>query len=570
MKTPQEINSFFEVSELFTATYYSDKDIIIHQGGTSSGKTYMLMQLCLLHCIEEPNITVTVVGQDVPNLKSGAMKDLRTILGRDKHLEQYIRSVNNTDRIYRFHNGSELEFKSYENEQDARSGKRDYAFFNEANGISYQIYEQIAIRTKKKVYIDFNPSSEFWAHTMVWKPKLVDNDGNPILDESGREIREIPKDKNGKETVELIKSNWRHNPFLPQEVIDRIERKKNIDPEWYKVYGLGEMGVIEGLVYKRVKTIPEWPVKLLENAKISYGMDFGYSDDPTTLVRTAVVGNDLYVDELIYSYRLKLDKMAELVKFATNDGLMPVWADIEPRTIDELKDRGCNIRSVYKKNKDIKSGIELINSYDNIYVTMRSHNMRREFQNYKYPKKKNGIADENDDKPIDSHNHCFVGDTMIMTTKGEVPIRKIKKGDIVMTSQGEKKVLLKHNNGFKTVFKFTFEFKDGTKSTLFCTQNHKIYCFDIFRMDDDWKEAYKIRKGDILMCYGTDIVGKEVVSVEMVLEGDDKVYDLTVEDAHEYYANGILVHNCMDAMRYARMQDKYVGEMRVFTFDIDF
>jgi phage terminase large subunit len=364
------------------------------------------MQLCFLHCVEEPNITVTVVGQDVPNLKSGAMKDLRSILNANKHLEKYIKSVNNTDRVYKFHNGSELEFKSYDNEQDARSGKRDYAFFNEANGIPYSVYEQIAIRTKKKVYIDFNPSAEFWAHTMVWKPTIMDEEGNPITDSEGRVVREIPKDKNGKDIAELIKSNWRHNPFLPQEVIDRIERKKNIDPEWYKVYGLGEMGVIEGLVYKRVKTIPQWPHEELADAKVSFGLDFGYSDDPTVLVKTAVKDNVVYVEELIYAYRLKLDKMAMMIRSVTDDGMWPVWADIEPRTIDELKDRGCNIRAVYKKNKDIKAGIELVNSYDEIRVTAKSHNLIREFKNYKYPKKKHGaIADENDDKPIDAHNH---------------------------------------------------------------------------------------------------------------------------------------------------------------------
>ncbi len=402
----QDIGQFFDVSELFTATYFSDKQTIIHQGGTSSGKTYALMQLCFLHCVEQPGITVTVVGQDVPNLKSGAMKDLRTILAHGKHLEAYIKSVNNTDRIYKFHNGSELEFKSYDNEQDARSGKRDYLFINEANGIPYQIYEQLAIRTKKKVYIDFNPSAEFWAHTMVWKPRTLGPDGEPMLDKEGKEIREIPTDQNGKEIVELIKSNWRHNPFLPKDLIDRIERKKHIDPEWYKVYGMGEMGVIEGLVYKRVKVVNVWPDEELADQKIVYGLDFGYSDDPTVLVRTAVLNNCLYVDELIYSYRLKLDKMGDLIKAHTDDGLIPVWADIEPRTIDELRDRDCNVRSVNKKNKDIKPGIELCNSYDCIYVTARSNNLRREFSNYKYPKKKaNATADENDDKPIDAHNH---------------------------------------------------------------------------------------------------------------------------------------------------------------------
>ena len=334
MKTIEEIGQFFEVSELFTATYYSDKQTVIHQGGTSSGKTYSIMQLLALHCIEQKNIVCTVVADSVPNLKSGALRDFQRILESSPHLNNYIESKNMTDRVFKFTNGSMMEFKSYENEQQARSGKRDYLFMNEANTINngYSIYEQLSVRTTKKVYIDFNPSSEFWAHTMVWKPKLLDENGEPMMDADGRELREIPKNAEGKEIVELIKSNYRHNPFLSQDIIDRIERKKHIDPEWYKVYGMGEMGVIEGLVYKRVEVIPEWPETLLADQKISYGMDFGYSDDPTTLVRSAVKDNVLYCDELIYSHRLKLDRMASLILGVTDGGAYPVWSDIEPRS----------------------------------------------------------------------------------------------------------------------------------------------------------------------------------------------------------------------------------------------
>ena len=392
-----EQQSFFTnpVTSVFIATYNCPKKIVINQGGSRSSKTYSICQICLVHAITNPGWVITIVGQDVPNLKVGPMRDVEMILHADPHLKQYIKGFNGTDRIYKFKNGSIIEFKSYDNPQDAHSGGRDVLFINEAPGIEYGVYRQLAMRTKRKIYIDFNPSQEFWVHNEVWKPIVYDPETKePLLDANGKEVRKIP------DNVHLFKSNYRHNPYVPKEVIEEIESYKEKDPEYYKVYGLGELGVIEGLVYKRVEFIPEWPYELLQFSKIIRGLDFGYHPDPTVMVRIAVHENVLYIEEEIYAKKLKIDQMARYILKAA--GEEAIWCDIDPRLRDELRDRGVNVRMVGKKDKDILSGIAMCNSFDKICCVSTSNNIRKEFKNYKYAKDKN-----NNDKtmPIDYFNH---------------------------------------------------------------------------------------------------------------------------------------------------------------------
>ena len=176
----------FEMSDVFRWNYNSVKPICVNQGGTSSGKTYSILQLLIIYCLSDGNIVVTVVGQDVPNLKSGAIRDIENILNETPAFSQYLESINRTDKIYKFVNGSIIEFKSYENEQDAKSGKRQYLFVNEANGIPFSVYDQLQIRTEKQIFIDYNPTFSFWVHD-----ELI-----------------------GREDVDLFISNYKNNPFI--------------------------------------------------------------------------------------------------------------------------------------------------------------------------------------------------------------------------------------------------------------------------------------------------------------------------------------------------------------------
>ncbi len=376
---------------------YPGKEILVH----NSGKTFGLMQCAIFRAVTMPKNQarkeITIVGQDIPNLKAGPMRDMESILSMNPHLSQYIKKFNTTDRIYYFWNGAIIEFKSYEDEQGAKQGKRWISFFNEANGIPYPIYWQVSTRTYGQVWIDFNPTAEFWAHTEVWKPGII-QDGEILLDELGEPIRAIdPK-------VKLFKSNWRHNQFLDQKVIDKIEAIKVKDPELYKIYGMGEVGNISGLVFKNVEIIRQWPEEILANPfsyKVAQGLDFGWVD-PCAFIRRAVKDNCLYLDEIFYAKGLKLGPMSELIKNGTTPGTF-VWADsARMDNIAELVELGCEVWPVKKNPGSILSGLDQMHSYDKIYVTSRSVNLRKEFARYVYSKDKNA---ENKPMPIDAWNH---------------------------------------------------------------------------------------------------------------------------------------------------------------------
>jgi len=209
----------FNCTCVFYENYKSTERIKVNQGGTSSGKTYAIMQLLFLKAIENALTVITVVGQDIPNLKKGAYRDAKTIISNTPELRNHIEKINDTDRIIYFKNLSLIEFTSYKDGQDAKSGKRDILFVNEANGIPWEIYWQLDIRTRKEVFIDYNPTVSFWVHD-----RLI-----------------------GRENVRLIISDHRHNSFLSQEEHDKIEGIE--DREYWKVYARGMTGKVEGLLF---------------------------------------------------------------------------------------------------------------------------------------------------------------------------------------------------------------------------------------------------------------------------------------------------------------------------------
>ena len=236
----------FSVLPLYDANINSTERTVVNQGGTSSGKTYSIMQVLFVLGMQEARQVITVVGQDIPNLKVGAYRDAKTILEKSPLLSQWWNTINEGERIIKCVNGSIIEFKSYADEQDAKNGKRDYAFFNEANGITYGVYWQIWIRTRKRVFIDYNPTARFWVHDEVI----------------------------GKPDTRLIISDHRKNYFLTEEEHQRIEGIT--DKEYWKVYARGLTGKIEGLVLTNWEICEELPPR--EEWKMqSFGLDFGFT-----------------------------------------------------------------------------------------------------------------------------------------------------------------------------------------------------------------------------------------------------------------------------------------------------
>ena len=389
------IDNPFELSPVFTWNYTSTKAFCVNQGGTSSGKTYSLLQVLIVKCLVEGNVVVTVVGQDVPNLKSGAIRDFETILNTTPLFGQYVESVNRTDKAFKFVNGSIIEFKSYENEQDAKSGKRTYLFINEADGIPYSVFEQLQIRTEKQVFIDYNPTFSFWVHD-----KLI-----------------------GRDDVDLFISTYKHNKFIKESIVKKIEALKYTNPNKWRVYGLGLTGVLENSVFP--SSLVEWVSRLpTENIRRDcIGVDFGYSQDPTTIVKIVLSQGVLYAELLLYSTGLTnpdISKEFERlgIKKGRRTGDLIMCDSAEPKSIRELKVLDWNVRGCKKGSDSIRHGINALHSYGKLKLV---HSERWKFEQRCYIWQIDKRDGKTTNKPISKHNHIF--DAL---RYGEQGIRKTK------------------------------------------------------------------------------------------------------------------------------------------------
>ena len=361
---------FKVIKELYDANMSDDYRTLVNQGGTSSGKTYTIMQVLFTHAMNERGAVITVCGQDLPNLKVGALRDAKTIINASEWMQQFFK-VNESGSFITGVNGSVIEFKSYENAQDAKSGKRDYLFINEANGIPYEIYWQLAMRTRKKVYLDYNPSARFWVHDeVVWR-----------------------------EGTRLIISDHRGNPFLTKEEHDRIEGIS--DPELWKVYARGATGQITGLVLTNWDIVDVMPAAH-ERKMTVYGMDFGFTNDPTALEEVALAHGDLYIDERIYSTGMTNPDIVEECK---RQGLtrhdLIVADSAEPKSIRELKNGGLWVIGADKGKDSIVVGLDILRRY-RLHVTKRSRGLIDNLKSYQWRKDRDGRMTNT---PEDGNDH---------------------------------------------------------------------------------------------------------------------------------------------------------------------
>ena len=368
-----ETQKLFDVLPLYYANANSTKRCKINQGGTSSGKTYSIMQLLMVRAMEMQNQIITVVGQDIPNLKKGAYRDAKTIRNNSPELLVWFPKVNEGERVFQCINGSIIEFSSFKDAQDAKSGKRDYLFINEANGVGFDIFWQLYMRTRKEVFIDYNPSARFWVHE-----KLLN-----------------------RHDVQLILSDHRQNRFLSQEQHDMIENIE--DDELWKVYARGATGAITGLVFPRFNVVDALPPR--EEWKMHvYCLDFGFTNDPTALIHLVLAHGELWLDELIYNTGMTNPMIAERAKALGLTRADTIIADsAEPKSIRELNNLGLNVEACVKGADSIKNGIDILQRYI-LNVTRQSTGLRREMLNYKWRVTKDGIMTN---EPVDCFNHAI-------------------------------------------------------------------------------------------------------------------------------------------------------------------
>jgi phage terminase large subunit len=362
----------FDCSVVFDANNNSKAKVNVNQGGTSSGKTYSIIQVLFLKAISEPRSVITIVGQDIPNLKKGAYRDAETIYNKSEELKSHILSWNKTDRIIYFKNNSIIEFNSYDDQQDAKNGKRDYLFVNEANGIDYLVYWQLAIRTRKQIFIDYNPSAPFWVHD-----NLI-----------------------GTEGVQLFISDHRHNPFLTKEDHDKIENIK--DPELWRVYARGMTGNITGIIFPDWQKIPDSQYPWDEPC--FGGLDFGYTNDPTAAVRISRIGETLYVHEIAYTPAITPANIKQLFFSNGFTGSSPIYCEHDPDQVSQLRRLQVLALPARKGQGSINAGIQKLKEFK-VYYTASSTNLDNERSRYKW------ITDPTTGRPtntpIDNFNHLM-------------------------------------------------------------------------------------------------------------------------------------------------------------------
>lgn len=492
---------------------------VINQGGTSASKTFSILQLLIAIGIKY-KYQIDVVGLSVPHLKTGVLTDMRSIcpmFGID-----FDANFKESDKILKLPGGF-INFLAFDKLGKAHGGRRDILYINEANHIGYPIAEQLMIRTRKKVFIDYNPTNAFWAH---------------------KELIEKEPDK-----CCFIKSTYKDNKFLEKSIVDAIEsRRGDGNNNFWRVYGMGELGITEGLVFNNFEQ-KEFDINAFEIYR--NGVDWGFSNDPFAFVRVAIENKDLYICQEIYQRELLNKDSAPKVREIVG-GEIVRCDSAEPKSIKEFQQYGIKAIPVKKGAGSIESGIKFMQSFDHIYIHPNCPNTYDEFCNYQWRMDKMG---EQLPEPVDAFNHCLVPGTMIETDKGLKPIENITIKDKVLTRQGFKRVLWAGvSDKNRKIYKVTTD----KGNFVIGTGNHKIFA------NNSFSPICSIKKGDkVLINKNGFVVGRVLTVQEQGIESE--VYDLTVEDCHEFFANGILVHNCIDAIRYSLEADMTFNKAKAIT-----
>ncbi len=346
------------------------------QGGTSAGKTLAILAV-LIDIAAKNKTEISVVSESIPHLRRGAIKDFAKVM---QWTGRWVADRwNKTLLTYHFANGSIIEFFSADSEARLRGARRQVVYINEANNIDFESYYQLAIRTSEAIYIDFNPTHEFWAHTEV-----------------------LPE-----QDAELIILTYNDNEALPDTIKRDIELNRTKAEtsaywaNWWKVYGLGQVGTLQGAIYEDFEVVEGIDVS---RAKfVALGLDWGFSNDPTALVAIYRQGDCLLIQELLYSTGLTNQDIADKLRTL---GITRAWEIVadsaEPKSIEEIYRLGFNIKPAEKGPDSVRNGIDILKRYK-LQVTKDSTNLIKELRSYTWATDKEG---KNTGVPIDSFNHA--------------------------------------------------------------------------------------------------------------------------------------------------------------------
>ena len=332
-----------KVSPIFYALHESKARRIILQGGQWSGKTVNTLIYFAVKASTVPNLRLTVTAYSLPHLKDGAISDFERFVR--PVFEHRIKNHSLVEHSYTFDTGSVIQFKSYE---DGSGPKRDYLFINEANKMKYTLAFELDSRTEIQTIYDYNPTAKFW-------------------------IQEKVKDEPG---TEFYISDHRHNPFLSEEKHREIEGIK--DPELWRVYARGLTGNLQGTIFPEWNTIPD--EQFPKDAKIIWGVDYGYTNDPTAIVKIARVGESIFLHECAYESGIPAKTIIQLLK-ANGYNNEPVYSEHDPDMISQIRRLGIPILMARKGQGSINAGIMKLKEFK-VFMTASSKNLKTEQTNY--------------------------------------------------------------------------------------------------------------------------------------------------------------------------------------------
>ena len=334
------------------------------QGGTSASKTISILLYLIARAQTDTTPTLTsIVSESIPHLKRGAMRDFKNIMQTHRYWKD--KNWNVQDSTYTFETGSKIEFFSTDNGDKLRGARRDRCFMNEANNCTFDAFEQLEVRTKEFFFLDWNPTNEFWYYEHVAN----------------------------RSDVEFLVLTYRDNEALDKQIVEAIEQRKG-RKGWWQVYGEGQLGEVEGKIYRDWQIVEE----IDHHARLErYGLDFGYSNDPSCLVAIYYYNGGYILDEIFFQKGLSNKQIADNI---LNEPQKLVIADsAEPKSIDEIKSYGVNILGADKGKDSVSYGIQMIQD-QRISVTKRSTNIIKEYRNYLWKTDKDG-------KIINEPEHTF-------------------------------------------------------------------------------------------------------------------------------------------------------------------
>lgn len=323
-------------------------------GGTSASKTYSILMILIDYAQTNKNKKIDVISESIPHLDDGAIRDFKTIMIDQNYWIDD--SWNQTLRIYTFGSGSVIKFKSVDKLGKSRGPRRDVLFLNECDNIAWDIADQLIVRTKEIIWADFNPTYEFWYYDQI-------------------------KERKDHDFITLTYQDCLN--ALDQRIIDDIESHK-WNKNWWRVYGLGQLGDIEGRIYTGWQFIDGVP----KEARLEgFGLDFGYTNDPTAIIAVYYYNGGWIFDEKVYKKGMSNKDIVDTLK--TFEDKLVIADSAEPKSIDEIRAYGINIQPCKKGKDSVRQGVQMVQD-QKITVTNRSLNLKKEYRSYLWATDKDG------------------------------------------------------------------------------------------------------------------------------------------------------------------------------------